>query len=336
MRQRRRAERGHFAARASSPQGTSRSDTERSQRRLLVIAASVIGLFVVGLLTIGWYVSSFEPPRRVVAEIDGDPVRLRDVVAYAKLVRLTTGQLAPTIARNVYARDSVLRLRAGDLGVTVTAAEVEETLARRFEPPAPPDVEPSVVLTEPGLEFLQEFLDAVDITDDDYRLWTEGQLLTEAFARHFAEAQPESIEQVFVHWIVAATSVDAQTALDRIAGGEEFATVAADLSVDTVIADEAGEVGWVPRGAFPEFDTWLYDPDLVVGEPIGPLVTTIGSVILLVSDGPSEQPLGDDMRDLLGQTEFQEWLSEQTLELVTLLELDFDDAQWVVDRLGAS
>ncbi|MCH8848380.1 MAG: hypothetical protein IIC32_05335, partial [Chloroflexi bacterium] len=72
-----------------------------------------------------------------------------------------------------------------------------------------------------------------------------------------------------------------------------------------------------------------------VGEPIGPLVTTVGSVVLLVSDGPSEQPLDDEMRDLLGQTEFQEWLNEQTLELVTLLELDFDDAQWVVDQLAA-
>ena len=57
--------------------------------------------------------------------------------------------------------------------------------------------------------------------------------------------------------------------------------------------------------------------------------------MLLVSDGPSEQPLDDEMRDLLGQTEFQEWLNEQTLELVTLLELDFDDAQWVVDQLAA-
>ncbi|MCI0816550.1 MAG: hypothetical protein J4N29_05845, partial [Chloroflexi bacterium] len=121
----------------------------------------------------------------------------------------------------------------------------------------------------------------------------------------------------------------------RIASGDDFGAVAADLSVDTVVADEAGEVGWVPRGAFPEFDPWLYDPELVVGEPIGPLVTTVGSVVLLVSDGPSEQPLDDEMRDLLGQTEFQEWLNEQTLELVTLLELDFDDAQWVVDQLAA-
>ena len=335
MRQRRAAERGHLAARASSPQGTSRSETERSQRRLLVIAASVIGLFVVGLLTLGWYTSSYQPPRRVVAEIDGEPVRLRDVVPYAKLVRLTTGQLAPTTARNVYARDRVLRLLAGELGVSVTPAEVEETLARRFEPPAPPDVEPSVVLTEAGLDFLQEFLDAVDITDDDYRLWTEGQLLTEAYAQHFSDAQPETIEQVFVHWIVAANSVDAQTALERIASGDDFAAVATDLSVDTVIADEAGEIGWVPRGAFPEFDPWLYDPELEVGEPIGPLVTTIGSVVLLVSDGPSEQPLDQEMRDLLGQTAFQEWLNEQTFALVTLLELDFDDAQWVVDQLRA-
>ena len=336
MRQRRRAERGHFAARASTQHPTTRRDTERSQRRLLVIAASVIGLLLVGLLAVGWFVSSFQPPRRVVAEIAGEPVRLRDVIAYTKLEFLTSGQLAPATvatARNIYTRDHLLRLQAGDLGVTVTPAEVEEALALRFEPPAPPDVERSVVLTEAGRGFLQEFLDAVDVTVDDYRAWTEGQMLADALVQHFGDAEPESVEQVFVHWIIAANSVDAQTAADRIAGGEEFAAVAAELNIDRVIADEAGEVGWVPRGAFPEFDGLLFDPELEVGEPIGPLVTTVGSVVLLVSDGPSEQPLDPDNRELLGRTAFREWLDEQTVELVSLLDFGFDDAEWVLDHL---
>ena len=337
MRQRRRAERGHFAARASSQHPTPRRDTERSQRRLLVIVASVIGLFLVGLLAAGWYNSSFQPPRRVVAEIGGEPVLLRDVIPYTKLEFLTSGRLGlatAATARNTYARDRVLRLRAGELGVTVTPADVDEALALRFEPPAPPDVERSTVLTEAGRGFLEEFLDAVDVTGDDYRAWTQGQLLVVALAQHFGDAEQESVEQVFVHWIIAANSVDAQIAFDRIAAGEEFAAVAAELNVDRVIADEAGEVGWVPRGAFPEFDGLLFDPELEVGEPIGPLVTTAGSVVLLVTDGPSEQPLDQDMRDLLGRTAFREWLNEQTLELVSLLEFDFEAAEWVLDQLG--
>ena len=338
MRQRRAAERGHFAARVSSQRGTTKRDTERFRRRLLVIAASVIGLFLASLLAVGWYLSSFQPPRRIVAEIDGEPLRVRDLVAYTKLESLTSGRLALTtvaVARSVYARDRVLRLRAGELGVTVTPADVEETLARRFEPPAPPDVERSAVLTEEGRGFLERFLDGVDVVEADYRGWTEGQLLTDAFANHFADAQPESVEQVFVHWIIAANSVDAQTALDRIAAGEEFAAVAAELNVERVIADESGEVGWVPRGAFPEFDRQLFDPELEVGEPIGPLVTTVGSVVLLVTDGPSDQPLDPDRRVLVGQTAFGEWLNGQTAELVNLLELGLEDAEWVVDQLGA-
>ena len=336
MRQRRRAERGHFAAPTSHQQSTTRRGTERSQRRLLVIGASVAGLLLVGLLAVGWYVSSFQPPRRVVAEIDGEPLRLRDVIPYTKLERLTSGLLSPTTvanARNAYARDSVLRLRAGELGVALRPNEVEETLALRFEPPSPPGVEPGTVLTEAGRGFLQEFLDAVDVTEDDYWAWTEGQLLSDALVHHFGDAQPESVEQVFVHWIVANDSVDAQTAFDRITAGDDFAAVAAALNIDNLIADEAGEVGWVPLGAFPELDGLLYDPELVVGEPIGPLVTTIGSIVLLVSDGPSEQPLDDDMRDLVGQTAFQEWLNEQTVELVRGARLDFEDAVWVINQL---
>ena len=335
MRQRRRAERGHFAAHASSDQRATRRDSERSQRRLLVIAASVIGLFLVGLLALGWYDSSFQPPRRVVAEIDGEPVRLRDVIAYTRLEFLTPGRLGATTvvaARNAYVRDRLLRLRAGELGVTVTPADVEEAIALQFEPPAPPDAERSTVLTEEGRRFLRLFLDDVRVAEDDYRAWREGQLLAEAFGHHFGDALPENIEQVFMHWIVAANSVDAQTALDRVAAGEEFGAVAADLSIDRLIADADGEIGWVPRGAFPEFDGVLFNPQLEVGELIGPLVTTIGSVILLVTDGPSEQPLDHDMRDVVGQTAFREWLEEQS-EAVELIEFDIDDAEWVLDQL---
>ena len=338
MRQRRRAERAQSAARASSQQRTTSHGAERSQRRLLIIAASVVGLLLVGLLAAGWYVSGFQPPRRVVAEIDGEPVQLRDVIPYTKLEILTSGQETLTtvaVARNLYARDHVLRLRAVGLGVAVTPAEVEEAIASRFEPPVSPDAERSTVLTQAGLGFLQEFLDAVDIADDDYRAWIHGQLLFGALVDHFSDAEPESVEQVFVHWIIAASSVDAQDAFDRITAGEEFAAVADELNVERVIADEAGEVGWVPRGAFSEFDGLLFDPELEVGELIGPLATSVGSVVFLVTDGPSEQPLEDEMRALLGRTAFQAWLNEQTVELVALLEFDIEDAVWVLDHLGS-
>ena len=338
MRQRRRAERDHFAARAPSQQRSTRRETERAQRRLLLIGVAALALLLVGVLAVGWYVGSFQPPRRVIAEVNGEPVRVRDLVAYTRLEGFPTGFYSTATvatARNSYIRDRILRLRASTLGVTVTAADVEESIAIRFEPPPGPEEPRAVVLSEEGRELLAGFLDNenLDVREADYRSWIEGGLLVGAVSDHFAAELPEAVEQVFVHWIIASDSVNAQAAFDRVEAGEEFASVAADLNVELALAGETGEVGWVPRGAFPEFDILLFDPDLELGGAIGPLVTTVGSIVIRVTDGPSEQPLEDEMRVLVSQSSLQEWMDGQTDELVDVSDLSIDDALWVLDRV---
>ncbi len=333
MRQRRRAERGHYVPRAPA-QGATRRETERAQQHLLVLAAVAIVVLLIGVLSVGWYQSSFSPPRRVISEVGGQPVQLRDIVAYSRLHAFASGQYQPDAALNSYMRDIILRLHAGTLGVTVTPEAVGEALALQFEPlPDDPAAEPSTVLGPDGEAIFARFVEQLEVSKPDYRAWTEGQLLQEAAFDHFREEQPDSVEQVFVHWIVARNSVDAQTAFDRVDVGEPFGVVAADLNVERAFAEETGEVGWVPRGAFVEFEHVLFDEDLELNEPIGPLVTTIGSVVLQVTDGPSEQPLADEMRALVAQTAFQEWMNEQTAELI---DIDFsaDERLWLFGQLG--
>ena len=333
MRQRRRAERGHYVPRAPA-QGATHRQTERAQQRLLVLAAAAIVLLLIGVLSVGWYQSSFVPPRRVIAEVSGQPVHLRDLVAYSRLDAFASGQFQPDATLNSYMRDIILRLHAGTLGVTVTPAAVGEALARQFEPfPDDPATDPSTVLGPDGDAIFAEFVEQFEVSKSDYRARIEGQLFQEAVFDHFLEEQPDSVEQVFVHWIVARNSVDAQTAFDRVDAGEPFGVVAADLNIERAFAAENGEVGWVPRGAFVEFEGMLFDEDLELNEPIGPLVTTIGSVVLQVTDGPSEQPLVDQMRALVAQAAFQDWTSEQAAELV---DIDFtdDDRLWLFDQLG--
>ena len=62
MRQRRWAERGHFAARVAT-QHRSRRDTERLQRRLLLWGSAAVVVVLLVLLGGGFYFNTFKPPR---------------------------------------------------------------------------------------------------------------------------------------------------------------------------------------------------------------------------------------------------------------------------------
>lgn len=336
MRQRRRVERGRFATVGDRSQPVvSRRDIENRQRKLLLIGAGIALAVVVVLVSAGWFVSSFQPPRRAVATVGGNDVRLSELVPYTALAALENGgTIRPDLALNDLVRDRVIDIRGGELGVNVTEADIDRAIARRFEPFVSGATEPADVLTEAGRSSFNLILETVDVSEARYREWLVGQLLVVELQDYFREQQPDVAEQVFVEWIVTESSLTAQTAMDRIAAGEEFAVVADDLSIEFLLANPDGEVGWVPQGAIIELDSVLFAPDLELNTLIGPLPTSLGSIVLRVTEGPSEQTLSDVMRELVASDNLQTWLNDAVADtLEDRVTLSADDFDWVIDQI---
>ena len=227
------------------------------------------------------------------------------------------------------------RSLAADEGVVIAPEEVEAAVALRFEPLDPEDPEAPVpeTLGPDGRENLERFIDALGINEASYRRWIEGSLYWAGLLGHFQEQVPATTEQVFLNWIVAENSVAVSEAYERVTSGESFADVAADLNTETTFADETGAIGWTPEGVFTEFDNFLFADDLEIGAPIGPLASSIGSVVLMVSDGPDEREVEEDKAVLVGSALFQAWMDVQTIELLPALPFTSDDAIWVLDRI---
>ena len=335
MRQRRRAERGNFSQlRDRSQPVVNRREVENKQRQLLLVGAAFVAAIVVGLIAYGWFVTSYQPPRRTIAEVGGEAIKLADLVPVTALESFDAGgSLNPETGLNSVIRNTVIKNFASEVGVEVTPQEIEANIISRFETPVDASTTPDV-LTESGRTALNAFLGAFNVTEDDYRQWLAGRIYVDELQTYFDEQTPDEAEQVFVEWIVAASSVTSQEAADRINAGEEFGVVADELTTEQVIAGEGGVVGWVPEGAIEELDSILFSEDLVLNELIGPLVTSAGSVVLRVTDGPAEQPVAPLMRGFLASSAFQSWLDEKVQEaVVESTGISVDDAQWVIDQI---
>ena len=98
------------------------------------------------------------------------------------------------------------------------------------------------------------------------------------------ELQPFE-DQVWARHILVATEGEAQTVLDRLEAGESFADLAAELSLDTGSATDAGDLGWFGRGMMvSEFETAAYN--LEEGELSQPVQTVNGwHIIQLIGKG---------------------------------------------------
>ena len=98
------------------------------------------------------------------------------------------------------------------------------------------------------------------------------------------ELQPFE-DQVWARHILVATEEEAQSVIDRLEAGEDFADLAAELSLDTGSASDGGDLGWFGRGMMvSEFEAAAYS--LEEGELSQPVQTINGwHVIQLIGKG---------------------------------------------------
>jgi parvulin-like peptidyl-prolyl isomerase len=110
-----------------------------------------------------------------------------------------------------------------------------------------------------------------------------GLNFSEDSLRKYFEAHKDQFSQNCLSHILVKTKAEADAALARIKGGEDFAAVAKATSIDTGSGAKGGDLGCNPNGVFvPEFDK------VAAAQPVGqisdPVQTQYGFHIILVRE----------------------------------------------------
>jgi parvulin-like peptidyl-prolyl isomerase len=108
----------------------------------------------------------------------------------------------------------------------------------------------------------------------------------DAAAAKIAEIQAGVRQEVHARHILVATIEEAEAALRRIKDGEDFAALAAELSLDSSNKDDGGDLGWFPRGAM-----------------VGPFDEAAFSGEIGLYPVPVETEFGFHLIDILGREE---------------------------------
>ena len=226
--------------------------------------------------------------------------------------------------------DELIRQEAAKRGITVTAEEVQEEIERQFgyernpPTPTPTPITATVAITatpSPTVplmteeEFQRNYSEYVvalrknaGFSEAAFRALFESSVYRSKLQEALAEEAPTTAEQVHARHILVETEEEAREVLERLEAGEDFATLANELSQDPGAED--GDLGWFPRGQMvTEFEEAAFA--LQAGETSEPVQTTYGYHIIQLIERDPDRPLDEAILERQKASALEDWLEEQ-------------------------
>jgi parvulin-like peptidyl-prolyl isomerase len=182
----------------------------------------------------------------------------------------------------------------------------------------------------------EEFLQAQGITEDLLRRFAHSQLLvteiSEMIEAEVAEPTDEEVEGLITEaeglycasHILVATEQEAIDVANRLEAGEDFASLAGELSTDTGSGAQGGDLGCQTSEAYVEpFAAALIAAEVDV--PTAPVETDFGWHIILLRE--DELPTADEAREILTTEAVNEaantWFTDQFESAEVTVESEF-------------
>ncbi len=190
------------------------------------------------------------------------------------------------------------------------------------------DVTPTPYTEEGYTSEYQNMLDyyaEVGISEDTYRGLLEAQLAFDALYDEITADAPTTGEEIWARHILLPDDALAKLTLDRLAAGEDFGALAAELSIEPGAAESGGDLGWFGKGRMvPEFEEAAFALENI-GDLSGVVESQFGFHVIQLL-GRQVRPLDEAAYEAARSEIFSDWLTSvrDEYEIVT-----YDDL-WMV------
>ncbi|MBL8046263.1 MAG: peptidylprolyl isomerase [Anaerolineales bacterium] len=237
-------------------------------------------------------------PEPLAARVNGQPILLADYEA--ELQRCQAAQAFSDCAARVLqslTEQAVVEQAAVSAGLSVTEAAIELEINR--------------VREALGAEGYAAWLAANFYTEASFREAVRRDLLRAQMGATVRATVGDNAEQARARLILVAEETTARELMAQLQAGADFATLAAQNSVDLSSRVAGGDLGWFPRGwlTLPEVEQAAFT--LETGQTSEVLATELGFAIVRAEEREAAHPLSPEAAEALRQNAYTAWLQAE-------------------------
>jgi foldase protein PrsA len=269
------------------------------------------------------------------ATVNGNDITVQDINDLIAADGAVDAEFFRTQLQGKIVSTVVLDAAESEYGLTASDEEIE-TQYQEFR-----------TQLESSAESYEAALEANGITDERVRQAAREQIVATALRERITDEAPEVTEEdiaaeleansatyrtACVKHILVATQEEAEAVKERVQGGEDFAAVAGEASVEPQAEQTGGDLGCSTLNRYvPEFTAGVLAAE--VGEVAGPVQTEFGFHVILVDsiddDATVEEAIRTQLETVNEGTYFSEWIEETLAAAEITVNEEF--GEWVTD-----
>ena len=268
-------------------------DAKRRKRRTnAIVIASAILAFIIGVGVFGYWFIYQKPLQATIIEVNGKKISVKYILNRCLLGMQTASD--PSTVSPLSVIQSVIQEQLieqvdvkAPYNINVTEADIDKELRNEANgntstttttttTPLAPVTTTTTTSGMSDAEFHEWYLQRLNesqLPEDQFRDLIRVSIISQRLNQYLINQMSNTIEQVHLWDIVLPDTTTATDVKSRIDAGEDFSTIARELSQDSDTQAKGGDMGWIPLKAL---DSTLETvaSKLEIGEVSYPVQTT--------------------------------------------------------------
>jgi foldase protein PrsA len=267
----------------------------RKRKNLTIVVASAILAVIIGVSFLGWWLVYKKPLLASIATINGRQISV-DYILRRCLWSITdastgntSGTASPLSVIQDVIQDTLIEQVAAKppYNITVSDADIDKALRDQANTAMSSTSTPVTLSESEFREWYRQTLNISQLSDKEFREYVKIRVMSQRLNQYLADRMSYNVDQVHIYDIVVNDGTLANDIKTRIDNGEDFQTIAKELSQDSDTQPKGGDMGWVPVDV-------LKSIDMVIGNTADTLEIGKVSYPVQLSSAQSSSSDGSD------------------------------------------